>query len=103
MRRVGLLARENSPVKLEFNALGVRLSSQSPDLGGAVEAVEARYEGQDITVAFNPGYLADGLQASTGESVRLEVKDGLKPGVVRGDGSEFTYLVMPVRLPAPVG
>jgi hypothetical protein len=26
----------------------------------------------------------------------------LKPGVVRGDGDEFTYLVMPVRLPAAV-
>ena len=103
VKRVGLLARENTPVRMEFNALGVRLSSQSPDLGGAVEAVEARYEGQDITVAFNPNYLADGLQAATGESVRLEVKDGLKPGVVRGEGSDFTYLVMPVRLPAPVG
>ncbi|MFN2544398.1 MAG: DNA polymerase III subunit beta [Actinomycetota bacterium] len=102
VKRVGLLARENTPIRMEFNALGVRLSSSSPDLGGAVEAVEARYEGQDITVAFNPGYLADGLQASTGESVHLEIKDGLKPGVVRGEGSEFTYLVMPVRLPAPV-
>jgi hypothetical protein len=34
--------------------------------------------------------------------VRLDVRDGLKPGVVRGDGDEFTYLVMPVRLPASV-
>jgi len=103
VRRVGLLARENTPLRLEFNALGVRLTSQSPDLGGAVEAVEAQYEGEDLTVAFNPGYLADGLQAATGESIRLEVRDGLKPGVVRGESSDFTYLVMPVRLPAPVG
>jgi DNA polymerase-3 subunit beta len=103
VKRVGLMARENTPIRMEFNALGVRLSSSSPDLGDAVEAVEARYEGEDITVAFNPGYLADGLQAAVGESVRLEIKDGLKPGVVRGDDSEFTYLVMPVRLPAPVG
>jgi DNA polymerase-3 subunit beta len=103
VKRVGLLARENTPVRMEFNALGVRLTSSSPDLGGAVEAVEATYEGGDITVAFNPGYLADGLQAATGDSIRLEVRVGLKPGVVRGEGSEFTYLVMPVRLPAPVG
>jgi DNA polymerase III subunit beta len=103
VRRVGLLARENTPVRMEFNALGVRLTSSSPDLGGAVEAVEARYEGEDLTVAFNPGYLADGLQAAVGESVTLEVRDGLKPGLVRGEGEEFTYLVMPVRLPAPVG
>jgi DNA polymerase-3 subunit beta len=102
VRRVGLLARDTTPVRLEFNALGVKLSSSSPDLGQAVETVEARYEGEDLTVAFNPQYLADGLTAATGESVRLDVRDGLKPGVVRGDGDEFTYLVMPVRIPAPV-
>ncbi len=103
VRRVGLLARDTSPVRLEFNALGVKLSSSSPDLGQAVEAVEAQYEGEDLTAAFNPTYLADGLAAATGETVRLEVRDGLKPGIVRGDTDEFTYLVMPVRLPTPVG
>ena len=102
VRRVGLMARDSAPVRLSFNALGVRLSSSSPDLGEAVETVEARYEGDDLTVAFNPQYLADGLQVASGETVRLEVRDGLKPGIVRGDGEEFTYLVMPVRLPAPV-
>ena len=103
VRRVGLLARDTSPVRLEFNALGVKLSSSSPDLGQAVEAVEARYEGEEITAAFNPTYLADGLAAASGESVRLEVRDGLKPGIIRGESDEFTYLVMPVRLPTPVG
>ncbi len=103
VKRVGLLARDTSPVRMEFNALGVKLSSSSPDLGQAVEAVEAQYEGEDIQVAFNPHYLSDGLAATTGDTVRLEVRDGLKPGVVRGESDAFTYLVMPVRLPAPVG
>jgi DNA polymerase-3 subunit beta len=103
VRRVGLLARENSPVKMEFNALGLRLTSSSPDLGGAVESVEAEYEGEDLTAAFNPTYLTDGLTVATGERVRIEVRDGLKPAVVKGDDQAFVYLVMPVRLPAPVG
>jgi len=103
LRRVALLARESSPVRLEFNALGVRLSSSSPDLGGAVEAVEAQYEGEDLVVAFNPTYLIDGLSAATGDRINLEVRDGLKPAVVRGEGEAFVYLAMPVRLPAPVG
>jgi DNA polymerase-3 subunit beta len=103
VRRVGLLARDTTPVRIEFNALGVKLSSSSPDLGQAVETVEARYEGEDMTAAFNPQYLVDGLTAATGESVRIDVRDGLKPGVIRGDGDELTYLVMPVRLPAAVG
>jgi DNA polymerase-3 subunit beta len=102
VRRVGLLARDNAPVRLEFNELGVRLTSQSPDLGQSVEAIEAHYEGSELTAAFNPNYLADGLAAATGDMIRLEVRDGLKPGVVRGDNDEFTYLVMPVRIPAPV-
>jgi DNA polymerase-3 subunit beta len=103
VRRVGLLARDTTPVRVEFNALGVKLSSSSPDLGQAVETVEARYEGEDLTAAFNPQYLVDGLTAATGESVRIDVRDGLKPGVIRGESDELTYLVMPVRLPAAVG
>jgi DNA polymerase-3 subunit beta len=103
VRRVGLLARESSPVKLEFNALGVRLSSSSPDLGGAVEVVEAKFEGEDLTAAFNPNYLVDGLTGVTGDRVEVEVRDGLKPAVVKGEGESFVYLAMPVRLPAPVG
>ena len=43
------------------------------------------------------------MSAATGESVRIDVRDGLKPGVIRGEGDELTYLVMPVRLPAAVG
>ena len=103
VRRVGLLARESSPVKMEFNALGVRLSSSSPDLGEAVEVVEAKFEGDDLTAAFNPNYLIDGLTGVTGDRVEIEVRDGLKPAVVRGEGEGFVYLAMPVRLPAPVG
>jgi DNA polymerase-3 subunit beta len=54
-------------------------------------------------VAFNPTYVADGLAGVVGEKVQVELRDGLKPAVLRGDGDEFTYLVMPVRLPAAVG
>ena len=103
VRRVGLLARESSPVKMEFNALGIRLTSSSPDLGTAVEVVEAQYEGQDLVAAFNPQYLADGLTAAAGERIAIEVRDGLKPAIVKGESEEFLYLVMPVRLPAHVG
>ena len=104
VRRVGLLARESSPVRFEMNALGVRLTSASPDLGEAVEAVEAKYEGEEITAAFNPGYLGDGLSVAVSDRVSIELRDGLKPALVRGEGDDsFTYLVMPVRLPAPVG
>jgi DNA polymerase-3 subunit beta len=68
-----------------------------------VEVVEAKYEGDDLTAAFNPNYLVDGLTGITGERIEVEIRDGLKPAVLRGEEEAFLYLVMPVRLPAPVG
>ena len=65
--------------------------------------MEAQYEGTELTAAFNPTYLSDGLTAVTGERVVVEVRDGLKPALVRGEGESYVYLVMPVKLPAPVG
>jgi DNA polymerase-3 subunit beta len=65
--------------------------------------VEAQYDGQDLVAAFNPHYLSDGLTAASGERIAIEVRDGLKPAIVRGESEEFLYLVMPVRLPAHVG
>ena len=98
------MASESSPVRLELNALGVRLSSQSPDLGNAVEVLEADVRGRGAHGGVQSRYLGDGLSAASSDRVTLELRDGLKPGLVRGEGDDsFTYLVMPVRLPAPVG
>ena len=99
VRRVGLLARDTSPVRIEFNALGVQLSSSSPDLGQAVEAVEAQLRGRGHHRGVQPRLPGRRSRAATGDSVQLEVRDGLKPAIVRGESDEFTYLVMPVRLP----
>lgn len=99
VRRVGLLASAGSPVKIALNESGVTLSAGSQDLGEATEQIDAKYEGEELTVAFNPGYLVDGVAAVQGSEVVLLVRDGLKPAVLRApDDETFTYLVMPVRL-----
>jgi DNA polymerase-3 subunit beta len=53
-----------------------------------------------MTVAFNPDYLAAGVDAVDGDEVRLAVVDPMKPAVLRGVGhDEYLYLLMPVRVP----
>ena len=55
--------------------------------------------GEELTVAFNPGYLIDGIEATTGEEVTLETADAVKPALLRSVGDEsFLYLLMPVRV-----
>ncbi len=99
VRRVGILAQQGVPVRVEFGEGGVKLSAGTQDLGDAVESVSAAYEGEPLTVAFNPGYLSDGIAAVEGTEVVLSVRDGLKPALLSAPGDEaFLYLLMPVRV-----
>jgi DNA polymerase III subunit beta len=91
--------RDSSPVRLKMSADGVELSSTAQEVGEAVETVDAKYEGTDLTVAFNAQFLLDGAQAVAGTEVVLEALDPLKPATLRAvDQPDFMYLLMPVRI-----
>ena len=42
---------------------GLELSAIAQDVGEAHESVEAKFEGTDLTVAFNSQFLLDGIEA----------------------------------------
>ena len=53
----------------------------------------------DLTIAFNPSYLIDGVEAVAGDEVLLETVDATKPATVRAaEQVDFRYLLMPVRV-----
>ena len=61
VKRVKLLVRDQTtPVRMSLRADGVEVTVTNPAEGTATEDVEAKYEGVDMTVAFNPQYLTDG-------------------------------------------
>ncbi len=97
--RASLVAEDHIPVRLMLQEGGLELSVTRQDVGGETEHVEAGYSGDEMTIAFNSRYLNDGLLVLEGDDVILDLMDPLKPGVLRGSGSEeFLYLLMPVRL-----
>ncbi len=100
VRRVKLLVKDaTTPVKLSLRADGVELTVTSSDVGVATEDIDAKYEGTEMTVAFNPAYLIDGVEAVSGDEVQLETLDALKPATIRPtEGSDYLYLLMPVRV-----
>jgi DNA polymerase-3 subunit beta len=101
LRRVRLLVRDQTtPARIALKADGIQLTVVSSEIGQATEDVDAKYEGAEMTVAFNPGYLIDGVEAITGDEVLLETLDALKPATLRStEGGEYLYLLMPVRVP----
>ncbi len=99
VRRVKLLAREATPVRLALRPEGLELTAVTQDVGQAREDVDAKYEGTEMTVAFNPEFLLDGLEATSGDQVVLETLDALKPATIRAtESTDFLYLLMPVRV-----
>jgi len=97
-KRVGLLAQNNLPVKLRLDP-ELEVSAHTPDVGEGQEVLDADYSGESFVIAFNPGFLNDGVSAIQGARLVLKAGDGLKAAVLQGEGDEsFTYLLMPVRL-----
>ncbi len=100
VRRVKLLARDpTTPVRLALRPDGVELTVITTDWGTATEDVDAKYEGAEMTVAFNPAYLIEGVEAITSDEVILDTLDALKPATLRpSDNTDYLYLLMPVRV-----
>lgn len=99
VRRVRLMAQEATPIRLNMSESGLELVAVTQDVGQAQEALDATYDGADLTVAFNPDYLIDGIEVTPGEEVTLQTVDALKPAVMRSaDSDDFLYLLMPVRV-----
>ena len=88
VRRLRILARETTPVRLEMLKDSIRLSVVTQDLGQGVEDLEAKLDGNEITVGFNSQYLLDGIDAISGDEITIESTDPVKPAVLRGVGDK---------------
>jgi len=111
VKRVRLVAAGTSPVRMQLSAGEVVLEAGSQQEAQAREALPIDYDGPDLTVAFNHGYLLDGLSAVESDMVRVGFasaddpqESARKPVILQGkvgDGAEtdYRYLLMPVRLP----
>ncbi len=100
IRRVKILAQDSTPVRIALGGDTVQLTAITQDVGNAAEEIDASYDGSEMTVAFNPDYLAAGIDAIDSDDVTLATMDPMKPAVLRGVGNDdYLYLLMPVRVP----
>ncbi len=107
VKRVALVAARNAPVRLSFSADGVVLEAGGQDDAQASERIECGWEGSDLSemsIAFNPQYLLDGLGAVDSDITTLSFTGPTRPAVLTGKRdpdvavADYRYLLMPVRL-----
>jgi DNA polymerase-3 subunit beta len=105
VKRVSLVAERNTPVRLSFEQGVLILEAGSSDDAQAVERVDSKLEGDDISIAFNPTFLLDGLSAIDSPVAQLSFTTSTKPALLSGRPAidaeaddAYKYLIMPVRL-----
>lgn len=116
IRRVALVADRNAQIRMQFSEGQVILSAGGTDAGHAEEVVPCAFAGRDdLLIAFNPSYLRDGLAVIDTDRVVFGFTEPARPAIMipqpenmpelGEDGmyptpaTNFTYLLMPVRLP----
>ena len=97
VRRAALLSTPDyQAVKLEVFKNKLVVSKSTPDVGESREEVAVAYQGKELIIGFNPGYLIDVLKNLDTDIVELELTDSEKPGVIRIN--DYVYIVLPMRL-----
>jgi DNA polymerase III subunit beta len=98
VRRVGLLAQRNSPLRLRFAEGELTVSARTQDVGEARESLPAPYNADALEIGFNAEFLRDGLESVDSSTVRVKLISPLRPAVLQGESPDYTYLIMPIRL-----
>jgi len=98
VRRIGLLAQRNSPLRLRFAEGELTVSARTQDVGEASESLPAPFAADPLEIGFNAEFLRDGLESVDSSTVRVKLISPLRPAVLQGEAPDYTYLIMPIRL-----
>jgi len=104
VRRVALVTDKTVPLRLDFANNTLSLEAGAGEEAQATEAIEILLTGEAISIAFNPTFLADGLNAVGTKFVQISFTGSNKPAILMGksdkDGAvveNYRYLLMPMR------
>lgn len=97
VRRASLMTTATSQaVVFEVSANRLVVLKESAELGSAREELPATYNGEPMTVAFNPEFWLEALKILEADEVGIELTGPDRPAVIRQPG--FTYVVLPMKV-----
>ncbi len=104
VRRVALVTDKTIPLKLTFTGNSVTLEAGGGDEAQANEVFEINKTGEDLSIAFNPNYLLDGLHAINAPFAQISFNTASKAAIIMGKKNadapatdKFKYLLMPTK------
>ena len=83
IKHISLVAERGTQVRLEFEEDSLRLTAGGDDEGSAEEQLQCSFAREQLTIAFNPGYLLDGLGALGSDAAHLSFTTPTSPALLR--------------------
>ena len=99
VRRASVMIQRATPLQLRFAEGELTVLARTHEVGESKESMPVGYSGDTLEIGFNADFLRDGLESIDGDDVRFKLISPLRPAVLQGENDDFTYLVMPIRLP----
>jgi len=100
LSRASILSNENyRGIRFSLQNKLLQLQAHNPEQEEAEEEMEVDYQGEDLKIGFNVGYLIDAISVIDEESVVIELKDSNSSALMYGKGNdESKYVIMPMRI-----
>src|SRR6266852_6364957 len=99
VRRASVMIQRSTPRQVRFAEGELTVIARTHEVGESKESMPVAFPGDTLEIGFNADFLRDGLESLEGDDVRVKLISPLRPAVIQGEGDDFTYLVMPIRLP----
>jgi DNA polymerase III subunit beta len=102
LKRAQLMSSETRGVKFSLSPGKLVIASDNPDIGEVREELDAGYDGDELSIGFNPKYIIDLLSQMATDQVALQLNGELDPGLLRpppqNDVEDYLGVIMPMRI-----
>src|SRR5436305_11399953 len=99
VRRAAVMIQRATPLQLRFADGEVTVVARTHEVGESRESMPIAYSADPLEIGFNAEFLREGLESVEGDDVRMKLISPLRPAILTDEADDFTYLVMPIRLP----
>ena len=100
LNRTAILSNEKfRGIRVNLSSGALQLSANNPEQEEAEETVSVDYQGDDLEVGFNVGYVLDVLGVIESDSVKMTLHDANSSALLEDPNVEDSiYVVMPMKL-----
>ena len=104
VRRVAILSDTfTHQIRLSIKPDSLELSSQTVDIGEALESLAATFKGEDLEIGYNASYLLDIVKNMDSDEMVFHLNTSLSAALINPSKQveeySLMYLLMPIRLP----